>query len=687
MVRLEKNKEGLIVSGLIFVFCYICLVFLALRPPYAFDSFWHLQMGTDLIKNGLSPWVDHYSFTHYEKEIGPVPVLFQVILAVFVDAFGEKGFFSFKIFYITAFMMVLGLYFRQIKTPWFVVFLVLPFIVYFIHIRLVIRPEILSNILIIICLSLYIKARDNFGNKELLAITLLLLFWVNYHAPVFGYVIIFGLFVDKAVNKLLNKDSTFSWSHWVLWGVIIFLVGFINPEVEHFFILMLLFYGSDFSAHIQEYLPASQVFEMDRLVFLSWIVSFYLIVWSWLKKHYGFTFIISFLMYFSITTARVVPVIALIDFSVLAYFLSQISLTKMKSSLKPFVMNLIVIVSISVALLGYYILLKDIQITLINHENESKIINERYPVEVTDYLKRYQEGGNILNELRSGGYLLNKLAPDFKVYIDGRTNILYPVDFFNHVYEVMTNADKIKEEIERGDVQYAVFRNIPGQYSKFKDIDDFELKFLDASYLLFADKDTVGFPLASKLFLFPMCWDNEFIPEIKKEIELSNTMFDENNYTLEKYLNVIEGYLENDISLVEFNAAQLTTDHEKRLAAYISFNSKGYKQAVKYFSLIDNLSEYDVLMMAYSFVKDRQYNKAEAALNYFVVSYGYSNGDKKISDDVMLMFIQILSIVQEGNKLNIFPPSIIENFKVKIDLKDKAIPAWVAPHVKLCNTL
>jgi len=687
MIHLLKNRESLLISALIFAFCYVCLTFLALRPPYAFDSFWHLQMGLDLIKNSLSPWVDHYSFTYYKEEIGPVPVLFQVILAIFVDTFGGNGFYSFKIFYITALMMVLWFYFRQIKAPWFVVFLVLPFIAYFIHVRLIIRPEILSNILIIICLSLYIKARENFGNKELLAITGLLLFWVNYHAPVFGYVIIFGLFVDKAVNKLMKQDESFTWSHWFLWGIVIFLIGFVNPELEHFFILMLMFYGTDFGTHIQEYLPAFEVFEMDRLVFLSWMVSLYLIVWSWLKKHYGFTFVITFLMYFSITTARVVPVIALIDFCVLAYFLSQITIANMKISLKPLIMNLILVVSILVSLMGYSILLKDIQITLINHENESKIIRERYPVEVADYLSRYQEGGNILNELRSGGYLLNKLSPEFKVYIDGRTNILYPIDFFNHAYEVMNNADKMKEEIESRNVKYAVIRNIPGQYSKFNGIDGFELKFLDGNYLLFAKEDIVGYPVSSKLFLFPMCWNNGFIAEIKQEIALSRSMFAENDYALKRYLNVIDSYLEKDGELAIFDATQLTTDHEKRLAAYVAFNSKSYNQAVKYFSLIENLGEYDVLIMAYAFMKDRQYDKAEAALNYLIVSYGYSNGEKRLSDGVVLMFIQILMIVEENKKLEIFSSSTIEDLKIKINLKNKVVPGWVTPHVQLCNSL
>jgi hypothetical protein len=73
-----------------------------MRPIFAFDTFWHLQMGKDLLESGLSPWVDHYSFSYPGKEIYVVPVLFRLLLHQFVALFGEsEGFYLVKLNYIT----------------------------------------------------------------------------------------------------------------------------------------------------------------------------------------------------------------------------------------------------------------------------------------------------------------------------------------------------------------------------------------------------------------------------------------------------------------------------------------------------------------------------------------------------------------------------------------------------------
>ena len=85
---------------------------------FTFDTFWHLQMGKDWLENGLSPWIDHYSFTFHGKEISNIPYIFQVLLGWFVTQFGlELGFEVFKIFgFLLAFTLVL-LFLRKLNSP------------------------------------------------------------------------------------------------------------------------------------------------------------------------------------------------------------------------------------------------------------------------------------------------------------------------------------------------------------------------------------------------------------------------------------------------------------------------------------------------------------------------------------------------------------------------------------------
>ena len=42
-----------------------------------FDVYWHLRMGVDWVTLGLSPWIDHYSYTFSGEEIRNPPVLFS----------------------------------------------------------------------------------------------------------------------------------------------------------------------------------------------------------------------------------------------------------------------------------------------------------------------------------------------------------------------------------------------------------------------------------------------------------------------------------------------------------------------------------------------------------------------------------------------------------------------------------
>ncbi len=64
----DKNRD-IVYSGLVFLIAYIILSIIIMRPVAAYDTFWHLQMGKDLLEQGLSPWVDHYSVSYLGKEI------------------------------------------------------------------------------------------------------------------------------------------------------------------------------------------------------------------------------------------------------------------------------------------------------------------------------------------------------------------------------------------------------------------------------------------------------------------------------------------------------------------------------------------------------------------------------------------------------------------------------------------
>ena len=76
----------------VFVLLFAALVFgvsiFEVRSP---DLYWHIKMGSDWIFKGLSPFVDHYSYTMPGKPIVYVAWGFQVIISLLYTAFGFAG--------------------------------------------------------------------------------------------------------------------------------------------------------------------------------------------------------------------------------------------------------------------------------------------------------------------------------------------------------------------------------------------------------------------------------------------------------------------------------------------------------------------------------------------------------------------------------------------------------------------
>lgn len=669
------DKEGLnkLYILLIFSLCFLCLALIATRPLSSFDGYWHLQMGKDLLENGLSPWIDHYSFSYASKEISDVPVLFQILLHIFVSTFGESnGFYFVKIFYVTLLMLTLYAYFRYIKAHWVVVFLLLSIITYYIHMRLMIRPEIFSNILVVLSLVLYLRAKKSFVTKEIVWICLLLLFWVNYHSPIMGYVIFFGLFLDKAIDKYFYKDKSFTWAQWLSWGMAIFLVGFINHSGEHFFILFLFSSGFDFGVYTREYMASYPVFSKNMLVHAVWLISTYIVIWSLIKKQYGFAFIVALLTYFSWTTVRLVSVAMLINLCILAVYLNEYIYTRSTLTIRKSIKNFLAAVVVGVSVLAYILLFKESFVTTTTSFSEKERLHkERYPVEVVDYLNRYQEEGNVLNLMELGGFLINKLSPGFKVFIDGRTNILYPFDFFKYNLYLLDNTDELNKAVKTYDVKYALYKNEPAVLASLQKNETLKLNFSDGNFLLFSEKNKHAFPRSSMLMMFPSCWSGEWALDIEKEIELSEELFAERNYELKYVLQFMKDYLSHDDKKKFFNDLQLediSSDGVRRVALYLALDAGSKEVADEIFKSFRSLTEYDYLVHAYNLALKNEYTKAEDLLHYFYTMKKFVRKEAVSFDNISIM-IHVLDMLEKNNALHKFEPA----YKLELGTKLKLV--------------
>ena len=51
------------------------IVFTGFNHTFSLDAYWHVQTAKDWLENGLSPFIDHYSFTFEGQPISYNPVL------------------------------------------------------------------------------------------------------------------------------------------------------------------------------------------------------------------------------------------------------------------------------------------------------------------------------------------------------------------------------------------------------------------------------------------------------------------------------------------------------------------------------------------------------------------------------------------------------------------------------------
>ncbi|MDH5388831.1 MAG: hypothetical protein OEY06_10330 [Gammaproteobacteria bacterium] len=696
--RFDKNIETFF-SGLVLLLCYFILVGYSLGPQSALDTYWHLQMGRDLLENGLSPFIDHYSFTFSGEKISSAPVLFQITLASFVSMFGEiPGFMAFKLVYVTALLLAIFLFLKQIKTPWFVICIILPILTYFINVRLLIRPDIISNILIILCLSLYVKARKNFATKELVSICLLLLFWVNYHTPIFGYIIIFGLFLDRAINKIISSDDSFSWSQWFLWGGIIFLIGFINPTFSHS-ALNVIFMNSEWHQYLSEYSSSQTVYSTNKMVHLLWIASIYVVCLAIIKKHYGFAFITIVLTYNSWFIIRLIPATSLVIFCILAYLLSEIRFKELISKISTPIRFVIITSSLSLFFFSFYQIankpierLQVIKDYPLHIQNMRHIMNHSFPSQATDYLKSFHKGGNVLNTFNAGGYLIYALPPNFKIFIDGRTNILYPIDFYKHYIDVITDIDTLEYDLKKYNVQYAIFRNTPKAQRYFSDTDILSINYADENFVLFSNNKEISFPLSSKLTLYPMCWNEKFSKPIKKEIALSETLFSDKKYEIKFILKLLQEYLSHKNKyqyLNEINYSDLLSDSTRRLSAYLAINQNSYKKSIGFFKSVKSKKDEDYLMIAYLATITNDYPTSLTALSLYLGIKENVSKDS-ITDYDKTLLLKTLTNIQQKKELDIFSSSDIkkikEEFKIDNNLYIQSLSPDL-PYNEICKPI
>ena len=349
--------------------------------------------------------------------------------------------------------------------------LVLPLAVAALQLRTLVRPELISYSFSILAIILYHKANNKISTANMLSILALMLVWNNYHTPIFGYVIFFGLFVDLGLAQIRQRASRSTWTKWLLWGMAVFAIGFLKPGFHHSAIGV-FFFSEEWKILISEYRSAAVYLKYPATYAL--IIVYVTTLFALLRnRQFGLLFICILLGYYSVTMSRLVAQSSLVVLCIFAWSLSEINL---RDHLQRMPLTLSRVTTLGVFLLFMLSLASPVlKARLYMEANRTPTL---FPEDIVNYMMDKGIQGRIFNDHGMGGYLAFYLAPDSKVYIDGRAGILYPLDHLRRYVTATQSSSLLRDEIDKYDIELVVLKNHQRYFALARNTGKFELDYV-----------------------------------------------------------------------------------------------------------------------------------------------------------------------------------------------------------------
>jgi len=269
--------------------------------------------------------------------------------------------------------------------------------------------------------------------------------------------------------------------------------------------------------------------------------------------------------------------------------------------------------------------------------------------------KTYPQGGNIFNQMRHGGYLLYQLSPEFKIYIDGRTNILYPLEFAKR------NADlygpdqftSISDEIRRYDIEFAIYPLRKAWFHLADKSNPMSAEYVSKEFILLSTRKN-NFPLSSHVMFFPMCWQKANSQQLASELARANEILPGDSALLPVLKTLVEVYngTNPDEVFSSINAGEAATDYQKRLLGYVALGLDSYPQAFEFFQSIEKTDSLDLLMRAYAALEMQNYRAAEEIIQVVVSPAWAEMTRKKLGNTEQAIAVTLLARLQQHQPLS-----------------------------------
>lgn len=481
--------------------CFLLIFLFAFRRDIDYDIGFHLRAGQWILENHSFPQKDVFTYTVNQNDYVDLHWLYQVAEYLVYQGGGYAGLSLVHLVLILAAFSLTVLRMRlENPPPWAYAFLLLPAVLA-IEIRFLVRPEIVSWVLLIFTL-LILDLRANHQRNFLFLLPLIQVLWVNVEGLfILGWVAMGAYWIGGWIHSKRPDPALLKF------GLLSLAADLLNPYflrgVFFPFLLFTRLQGSNvFKHYISEFQSPWSLVQDPAMPFLPAIpiyayrifglVLLVLVGMDFKRRKAQELLLVAAFFFLSCAAIRNVPLFFWVALPVAAAALknlltfhplpAKLALSPASSRKLAVALALgILLAGARVATRAYYVSDRRVIHTGLGLDED------RFPIKAAQFMGAEGLHGRLLNDLAFGGWLIWK-GPS-PVFIDGRLEVVQE-DLFTQ-YRDSFYPGGLMPLLSRWDVRFILFDPMMNTqwFTQLRTMPDWRLVYFDDVCALYARKD------------------------------------------------------------------------------------------------------------------------------------------------------------------------------------------------------
>lgn len=443
------------------------LFVLKLATPINYDPdlYWHLKTGEYIVSHGVLPHTDVFSHTM----LGADWVLHEWLSEVIFHAvFAAAGFIGLNVLVAALYALTFHALFRVCSRT--AVSEMQALIVALLFFAPLIgftspRPQLFTYLFFVLYLGVLVDYKYRASTRTAWTLPVVMIAWANLHGASVVGIALLCLFIgaewaqswlrEKAdpVQRAALKKLTF-------WAMLTAVATLINPRFLEYWIYPFYVLNLDVAKGVINEWQSPNFHSLYYRYFLAAFLLFFVVqIYSRRKPDFAELAVPVFFIVCGFTAVRHLPLACLAVAPFFGLFVRELpSIPRLANlhvkwaprggQLNPMLVNgLNVVLLLCVGASIVY--------TQTRRYTPEMIVDAALPVKAASFIADKGIKGRMFNEYGEGGYLIYRLYPAQRVFVDGRAD-LYGNDFLNEYFEIVNGRAEWKRKFEARHIDYAV---------------------------------------------------------------------------------------------------------------------------------------------------------------------------------------------------------------------------------------